>query len=115
MASNFLKFSLPIGLTLTLAEGGLNNLVKRANGGFMPVAVSKNMIIATSGRIPMTAATHLNFLGDFIRLNNRVFSIGDLLGYVGFVLSCVWIVYWGIVMAEYLITMSDNSNENIKG
>jgi hypothetical protein len=33
-----------------------------------------------------------------------VFSIGDLLGYVGFVLFCVGIVYWGIVVAKYLIT-----------
>jgi hypothetical protein len=104
MASNLLKFSLPLGITLTLTEGGLNNLVRKVNGGFMPVAVSKNMIITTVGRIPMTSSTHLKFLADIIRINNRVFSIGDLLGYVGFVLFCVGIVYWGIVVARGLIT-----------
>jgi hypothetical protein len=87
-----------------LAEGGLNNLVKRANGGFMPVAVSKNMIIATSGRIPMTATTHLNFLGDFIRIHSIVFSIGDLLGYFGVLLAWVGLGWWGIVVARSLIT-----------
>jgi len=113
MANNLLKFSLPIGITLTLTEGGLNNLVRKVNGGFMPVAVSKNMIITTVGRIPMTATTHLRFLADIIRINNRVFSIGDLLGFFGVLLTWVGIVYWGIVVERYLImrVMEESINE----
>jgi Zn finger protein HypA/HybF involved in hydrogenase expression len=37
--TQYLRLSLPIGLVLLLAESLCNNLVKSANGGFMPVAV----------------------------------------------------------------------------
>ena len=104
MASNFLKFSLPIGLTLTLAEGGLNNLVKRSNGGFMPVAITKYMTIITPAHIPMTSSTHLNFLADIIRIHSQVFSIGDLAGYAGLLLVWVGLGWWGIVVSRRLIT-----------
>ena len=101
---NLLKLSLPIGLVMLLLERGFNNLVKSANGGFMPVAISKGMTITTARCIPMTSTTHLNFLGDIIRIHYQVFSIGDLLGYIGFLLSYVGLVYWGIVVSRSLIT-----------
>jgi hypothetical protein len=89
---------------MLLLEGIFNDAVKRANGGFMPVAISKDMIITTAGHIPMTATTHLNFLSDFIRIHYQVFSIGDLLGYVGLALAWVGLAWWGIVVARSLIT-----------
>ena len=70
----------------------------------MPVAISKGMTITTAGRIPMSSSTHLNFLGDIIRIHYRVFSIGDLLGYAGFLLAEVGLGWWGIVVARGLIT-----------
>ena len=86
-----LKLLLPIGLILQLAEWGLNNLVKRTNGGFMPVAVSSSVMPA--GYISMSSTTHLNFLSDIIRVRYTFFSIGDLLGYVGFTLFCVGLLF----------------------
>jgi hypothetical protein len=102
--TNLLKMALPLGLIMLLLEGICNDAAKRSNGGFMPVAVSKGMIITTAGRIPMTSATRLNLLGDIIRVHSYVFSIGDLAGYIGLALTWVGIVYWGIVVARGLIT-----------
>jgi hypothetical protein len=103
--TNLLKMSLPLGLIMLLLEGICNDAAKRANGGFMPVAVSKGMMITTAGRILMTATTRLNFLGDILRIHSYVFSIGDLLGFAGLLLAWAGIIYWGIVVARGLITI----------
>jgi hypothetical protein len=96
-----LGWSLPVGVLLLLAEGFCNNLVKRVNGGFMPVATSNGIIPA--GYVYMTSDTHFKFLADIIRVNYSFFSIGDLFGYVGFLLSSLGLVYWGIVVSKSLI------------
>jgi hypothetical protein len=77
-------------------------MVKWTNGGFMPVAASSGVIPA--GYIRMTSTTHFNFLADIIQVHYRFFSIGDLIGYVGFLLACVGLAWWGIVIARSLIT-----------
>ena len=102
MPAKFLKMSLPIGLILLLLEGVFNNAAKSANGGFMPVATSSGVLPV--GYISMTSTTHLNFLADIIRVRYTFFSIGDLLGYAGFLLACVGLVWWGVVVARSLIT-----------
>ena len=101
---NFLKLSLPIGLMLVLLESVFNDAVKRANGGFTPVAITKYMTIITPAHIPMTSSTHLNFLADIIRIHSQIFSIGDLAGYAGLLLVWVGLGWWGIIVARRLIT-----------
>ena len=101
---NFLKLSLPIGLMLVLLESAFNDAVKRANGGFTPVAISQGMTITTPAHILMTSTTHLNYLADIIRVHSRVFSIGDLLGFVGLLLAWVGLAWWGVVVARSLVT-----------
>jgi hypothetical protein len=88
---------------LLLLESVCNNLVKSVNGGFMPVATSYGVIPA--GYIPVTSDTHFKFLADIIRVNYTFFSVGDLLGYAGFLLACVGLVWWGVIVCQSLIIM----------
>jgi len=104
MPKTNLGLSLPMGLVMLSLESICNDAAKRANGGFMPVTIPRNMVITTVGRIPMTSATHLKFLADIIRIHSQVFSIGDLAGYAGLLLVWVGLGWWGIVVARRLIT-----------
>jgi hypothetical protein len=86
------KLYLPalVGAGLTICGSLLNRLVIAANGGKMPVRPSLSlwtgyyrpgMLEAGTDalHIPMTDATRLNFLADYIDTGFSVMSIGDLL------------------------------------
>ena len=113
MPKTNLGLSLPMGLVMLSLESICNDAAKRANGGFMPVAITKYMTIITPAHIPMTSSTHLNFLADIIRIHSQIFSIGDLAGYAGLLLVWVGLGWWGIVVTRSLITiaMEERINE----
>jgi len=99
------KLLLPIGLVFVALEHLLNYVAYHSNGGSMPVNIHNNTIIITPNRITMnTTTTHFKLLCDIIRISNRIYSIGDLIGIIGFMLFCAGIIYWSIYLTKKIYT-----------
>lgn len=106
-------FILLIPFVVTYAGAGLNQAVLAANGGKFPVMLNdraagdKNWHVDENGFMDnrhyrMTDQTHLNFLADYINLNDEVIlSPGDLLIDLGdFLLFYAFTVWSTIVVLE---------------
>lgn len=109
-------FSLGIGIILLFSEHSLNHIASSSNGG-MPVAIQNNMIIITPNHIVMNSSSHFKLLCDIIRVSNHIYSIGDLLGFIGlllFYISSVYLVFyiikWFLKQRKGTTDVSDSSH-----
>jgi hypothetical protein len=77
----------------------LNQIVMGVNGAMMPVLFPDGWNYSVDGRhTPMTAATHLKFLGDWLNLQSAILSPGDLLIMLGDTMILPGLLVWATLM-----------------
>jgi hypothetical protein len=88
------------GPTLSYAVGAaLNQLVMGVNGAMMPVLFPDGWHYSIDGvHTPMTPATHLRILGDWLNFHAAILSPGDLLIMLGDAVFLPGLLVWATLM-----------------